>query len=199
MIRPALSKLAEGTTLTVNHINDIINRTEYAADLLRQYKLVAGTDMYVELHYDGTRVSYLQQVAGGASPTKSLYTTSQQNVIKLVNNQLDYTQYAAYFGNGFVPPIIFSRSDFEQIYGTGLYLAITLKVWGINAWEYPFAFQSFFPFPPPPNTDFNTKVMSFGIMPDQWYFITPYSIEPETVLPSFSIVTLQQAKDNGWY
>jgi hypothetical protein len=26
--------------------------------------------MYVEPHYDGTRVSYLQQVAGGATPTK---------------------------------------------------------------------------------------------------------------------------------
>jgi hypothetical protein len=72
MIRPALSKLAEGTKLTVNLINDIINRTEYAADLLRQYKLVAGDEMYVEPHYDGTRISYLQSVAGGATPTRPL-------------------------------------------------------------------------------------------------------------------------------
>jgi hypothetical protein len=67
MIRPRLPKLASGTRLTTNLVNDIINRTEYAADLLRQYKLIAGNGMYVEPHYDGTRISYLQQVAGGAS------------------------------------------------------------------------------------------------------------------------------------
>jgi hypothetical protein len=43
----------------------MIYRTEYAADLLRQYRLTAGTEMYVEPHYDGTRVSYLQPVGGG--------------------------------------------------------------------------------------------------------------------------------------
>jgi len=73
MIRPRLSKVASGTRLTTDLVNDIINRTEYAADLLRQYKLIAGTEMYVEPHYDGTRVSYLQQVAGGATPTRPPY------------------------------------------------------------------------------------------------------------------------------
>jgi len=68
MIRPRLSKVASGATLTTELVNGMINRTEYAADLLRQYKLTAGTDMYVEPHYDGTRVSYLQPVAGGATP-----------------------------------------------------------------------------------------------------------------------------------
>jgi len=68
MIRPRLSKVASGTKLTTDLVNGIINRTEYAADLLRQYKLVAGNGMYVEPHYDGTRVSYLQPVAGGATP-----------------------------------------------------------------------------------------------------------------------------------
>jgi hypothetical protein len=68
MIRPRLQRVASGTRLTTNLVNGIINRTEYAADLLRQYKLVAGTEMYVEPHYDGTRVSYLQPVAGGATP-----------------------------------------------------------------------------------------------------------------------------------
>lgn len=66
MIRPRLTKVASGTRLTTNLVNNIINRTEYAADLLRQYRLVAGTEMYVEPHYDGTRVSYLQPVAGGS-------------------------------------------------------------------------------------------------------------------------------------
>ena len=75
MIRPRLSKVASGTRLTINLVNDIINRTEYAADLLRQYKLVAGSGMYVEPHYDGTRVSYLQQVAGGATPLAPIIVT----------------------------------------------------------------------------------------------------------------------------
>jgi hypothetical protein len=72
MIRPRLSKVASGTRLTTDLVNDIINRTEYAADLLRQYKLVAGNGMYVEPHYDGTRVSYLQPVAGGATPKQPI-------------------------------------------------------------------------------------------------------------------------------
>ncbi len=72
MIRPRLSKVASGTRLTTDLVNGIINRTEYAADLLRQYKLTAGNGMYVEPHYDGTRVSYLQPVAGGATPTQPL-------------------------------------------------------------------------------------------------------------------------------
>jgi hypothetical protein len=72
MIRPRLPKIASGTRLTTNLVNDIINRTEYAADLLRQYKLTAGNGMYVEPHYDGTRVSYLQPVAGGATPAQPI-------------------------------------------------------------------------------------------------------------------------------
>ena len=75
MIRPRLSKVASGTRLTTDLVNDIINRTEYAADLLRQYKLTAGNEMYVEPHYDGTRVSYLQPVAGGATPRQSIIST----------------------------------------------------------------------------------------------------------------------------
>jgi hypothetical protein len=72
MIRPRLSKVASGTRLTTDLVNSIINRTEYAADLLRQYKLIAGTKMYVEPHYDGTRVSYLQPVAAGATPLQPI-------------------------------------------------------------------------------------------------------------------------------
>lgn len=68
MIRPRLSKVASGTRLTTDLVNDIINRTEYAADLLRQYKLIAGTEMYIEPHYDGTRVSYFSPVGGGNNP-----------------------------------------------------------------------------------------------------------------------------------
>ena len=74
MIRPRLPKVANGTRLTTDLVNGIINRTEYAADLLRQYKLIAGTEMYVEPHYDGTRVSYFYPVGGGATPKGSPIT-----------------------------------------------------------------------------------------------------------------------------
>jgi hypothetical protein len=63
--------VASGTKLTTDLVNGIINRTEYAADLLRQYKLTAGNEMYVEPHYDGTRVSYFYPVGGGATPKDS--------------------------------------------------------------------------------------------------------------------------------
>ena len=72
MISPRLSKVVGGTRLTTDLLNSMIKRTEYAADLLQQYKLVAGNQMYIEPHYDGTRVSYLQPVAGGATPKQPI-------------------------------------------------------------------------------------------------------------------------------
>lgn len=74
MIRPKLPKVASGTRLTTNLVNNIINRIEYAADLLRQYKLVAGAEMYIEPHYDGTRISYYYPTFGGATPKGALIT-----------------------------------------------------------------------------------------------------------------------------
>lgn len=81
MIRPRLPRVAGGTRLTTDLVNGIINRTEYAADLLRQYKLVAGTEMYIEPHYDGTRVSYLQSVAGGATPTQPIPPSGKYRIV----------------------------------------------------------------------------------------------------------------------
>ena len=72
MISPRLSKVVSGTRLTTGLINSKIKRTEYAADLLQQYKLIAGNQMYIEPHYDGTRVSYLQPVGGGTTPTQPI-------------------------------------------------------------------------------------------------------------------------------
>lgn len=83
MIRPRLSKVASGTRLTTDLINGIINRIEYAADLLRQYKLTAGADMYVEPHYDGTRVSYYYPVKGGATPRGSTIPITSRRVIEI--------------------------------------------------------------------------------------------------------------------
>jgi hypothetical protein len=60
MIYPRLNRVRNGQRLSVELVNGLIKRTEYAADLLRQYKLM---QMYIEPHYDGTRVSYLQPLA----------------------------------------------------------------------------------------------------------------------------------------
>ena len=43
--------------MSVELVNGLIKRTEYAADLLRQYKCVAGTDISVVQEYDGTTIS----------------------------------------------------------------------------------------------------------------------------------------------
>ena len=75
MISPRLPKVVSGTRLTTDLLNSMIKRTEYAADLLQQYKLIAGNQMYIEPHYDGTRVSYLQPVGGGVTPTQPLTKT----------------------------------------------------------------------------------------------------------------------------
>jgi len=102
MIRPRLSKVASGTRLTTDLVNNIINRTEYAADLLRQYKLVAGNGMYVEPHFDGTRVSYLQSVAGGATPTQPIFAYDVELVLDKVYDFPSDFKFAT-DDNGFVP------------------------------------------------------------------------------------------------
>jgi hypothetical protein len=91
MIRPKLSKVASGTRLTTDLVNDIINRTEYAADLLRQYKLVAGTEMYVEPHFDGTRVSYFYPVGGGATPNDSAVVRPFVSNYKIIEHTVGLT------------------------------------------------------------------------------------------------------------
>lgn len=62
---PRIPQVEPNQKLGFGLVNHIIKRTEYAAELLRQYKCVAGDDMFVEPHPDGTRISYLQGVGGG--------------------------------------------------------------------------------------------------------------------------------------
>lgn len=54
---PRIPKVQDGQILSTNLVNHIIKRTEYAGDLLRQYKCVAGTEISVAQEYDGTLVS----------------------------------------------------------------------------------------------------------------------------------------------
>jgi hypothetical protein len=127
--------VASGATLTTELVNGMINRTEYAADLLRQYKLTAGTDMYVEPHYDGTRVSYLQPVAGGATPTQSTGIVGDR--VMVVG-----TQY--YFASGeavtykLIIPTDINRSLYK-IFISGGYWAFYTSTGSYNSYFAPFA------------------------------------------------------------
>lgn len=56
MIYPRLNRVRNGQRLSVELVNGLIKRTEYAADLLRQYKLVAGINIDIQGLYDGTAV-----------------------------------------------------------------------------------------------------------------------------------------------
>jgi len=105
MIRSRLPKVASGTRLTTNLVNGIINRTEYAADLLRQYKLVAGAEMYVEPHYDGTRISYFYPVGGGATPSNSPVVTSGAGNMYIgiagsTGGEISILQFSSFIVNG---------------------------------------------------------------------------------------------------
>ena len=108
MIAPKIPLVQDGQILSTNLVNSMIGRIEYAADLLRQYKLVAGDEMYVEPHFDGTRVSYNQPVAGGATPTLPLLTESEQKLEKLLNGQVPITGISGY---------IIDLADVQKIYG----------------------------------------------------------------------------------
>ena len=108
MIALKIPLVRDGQILSTNLVNSMIGRIEYAADLLRQYKLIAGTEMYVEPHLDGTRVSYLQPVKGGATPLQGLLTESEQKLEKLLNGQVPIDQLSGY---------IIDLADVQKIYG----------------------------------------------------------------------------------
>lgn len=68
MIYPRLDKVRNGQRMSVELVNGLIKRTEYAADLLRQYKPLAGTDISIAQRYDGTTIS-----RGAAAAESSLF------------------------------------------------------------------------------------------------------------------------------
>jgi hypothetical protein len=65
-IIPPIRPIRDGKILDTNLINHIIQRTEYGAELLSRYKMVAGSNMFVEQAGNGLGVSYLTALAGGA-------------------------------------------------------------------------------------------------------------------------------------
>lgn len=65
-IVPPIRPVRSGKILDTNLINHMIQRTEYGAELLARYKMVAGTNMFVEQAANGLGISYLTALAGGA-------------------------------------------------------------------------------------------------------------------------------------
>jgi len=57
MITPKIPLLKDGQILSVDVVNSIIKRTEYAGDLLKQSRLIAGDGVTIQPQYNGTRVS----------------------------------------------------------------------------------------------------------------------------------------------
>ena len=57
MIYPRLNRVRNGQQLSVELINGLIKRTEYAGDLLRQGKCLAGANVSVAQRNDGTTIS----------------------------------------------------------------------------------------------------------------------------------------------
>jgi hypothetical protein len=119
MISPRLSKVVGGTRLTTDLINSMIKRTEYAADLLQQYKLIAGNQMYIEPHYDGTRVSYLQPVGGGATPTPIVTTDEYGFDFIKPNVQYTFPSFTAPPGELLGPGINISKATSGRLVISG--------------------------------------------------------------------------------
>ena len=130
MIAPKIPLVQDGQILSTNLINSMIGRIEYAADLLRQYKLVAGDEMYVEPHFDGTRVSYFYPTKGGATPIGASITIPpnrnfpfQGNLFDLVGRDgqggrvFDSADQERLFGD-LNNPYILDLSDIARLYGS---------------------------------------------------------------------------------
>jgi hypothetical protein len=188
MIRPRVGKANDGQIMSLELINGMIARTEYAADLLRQYKLVAGNGMYVEPHYDGTRISYNQPVKGGATPRQPLLTESEQKLQELLNGQfivseidlykIDYNDIQKLYGEN--ARLWIQYSDQPPILGNPIFFVYAGSTFDGN-YILALSLSAFFPdvqqgfVPPPPYTtggtifgffNFNTgtnTALQFGI------------------------------------
>jgi hypothetical protein len=131
MIAPKIPLVQDGQILSTNLVNSMIGRIEYAADLLRQYKLIAGEEMYVEPHFDGTRVSYFYPTKGGATPIGASITIPtnkkfpfQRNLTNLLNRVFDSADQERLFGD-LNNPYIIDLADIKRLYGSNAVMEAT--------------------------------------------------------------------------
>jgi len=177
MIYPRLERVSNGQQMSVELINGIIKRTEYAADLLKKYRCLAGAEILVAQQSNGTRISH-----------EDIPTAEKSIVEKLIGNELPYTEYASYPGNNYTPSIIFERIDFENLYGGNRLLAITLNAWGLNIWPEGGPQAIFSVFSPGPEGPPFTGYILINRLPVRFYISLPYFVWPATSGPTFEIV-----------
>lgn len=84
MIYPKVPAVRSGQILSANLVNSMIGRIEYAADLLRQYKLIAGDGITIEQQPDGRRIS------GGISQLEAPIITSLGSITLYSNFAIRY-------------------------------------------------------------------------------------------------------------
>jgi hypothetical protein len=132
MIAPKIPLVQDGQILSTNLVNSMIGRIEYAADLLRQYKLIAGDEMYVEPHFDGTRVSYFYPTKGGATPIGAGITIPPNRNFPFQGNLFDLV------GRNGTGGKVFDSADQERLFGDPdnpyiIDLADIARLYGSNA------------------------------------------------------------------
>lgn len=94
IIEPRLKSFENGSKLTLDSLNSIIKRIEYAGDLIKKNSPVAGTDILIEQQKDGKTVSYLgrNMRIGLAASTGGLRATQTVSNF-VVNNELQEIEF----------------------------------------------------------------------------------------------------------
>lgn len=204
MIRPRVGKANDGQIMSLELINGMIARTEYAADLLRQYKLLAGNGMYVEPHYDGTRISYNQPVKGGTTRPLPLVrfpspTNGTFNIQYLLDNykpgspthtDQDYFQ-------PFIDGVFIDLSYLNELYGSNFYIKGTMigisgQMGGYNP-DYAYSLFNLFGAPYPggfATIPSNSPPMSLQLI-GYYYGVPPLTppLQPFPTSITFELVT----------
>lgn len=113
MIRPLLPRARNGDVLNLGLMNSLINRIEYAADLLRQGKPLAGNKINIFENYIGTNISYnpIEQEA------ITYRVLSSGGVVYESNLDQGFTLTGADFGTFGVPETYGLRKNYVLGYG----------------------------------------------------------------------------------
>lgn len=107
MIRPPLPRAKNGDMLDLGLMNSLINRIEYAADLLRQGRPLAGDNISVQENYNGSLISF------GKAKVADVYRIIATGGV-VYNSDLDtgFTLTAADFGTFGVPETYGIRKNY---------------------------------------------------------------------------------------
>lgn len=174
MIRPPLPRARDGDVLGLGLMNGLINRIEYAADLLRQGKPLAGDEITVKENYNGSLISSF----GAAADIYRLIASG--GVVYNSALETEFTLTAADFGTFGVPETYGIRKNY--ILGWGFKDSSQQQAVGIiydgfsgSARQYPVSdWTEFWDIDP---TNFNKIVGSYFSEPDYDYQGLIYNLQ----------------------